>query len=270
MPISANELYGDVWGSNGHGLEEELTHSLQPRQADQLFDQMLALGLEATSVLLDIGARDGRYAIELVQRSGCRAYSIDPVALHAERARQRVAEAGLQERITVIEAGIEHMPLETATASHIWCRDVLNHVALAPGLAECGRVLQPGGRMLVYQTFATPLLEPVEKARLFASMAIVTENMQPAFFEATAQAAGFRIALRDPIDSEWRERWIEDGQRQQLDDLLMLSRLRRREVDIAARYGRTVYEATLGSLTWGMYQLLGKLCPTVYILEKQP
>jgi ubiquinone/menaquinone biosynthesis C-methylase UbiE len=269
MGITVDNLYGEIWGRDAEGLERELRRSLQPRHADTLYDRMLALGLASHSLLLDIGARDGRHAIELVRRSGCRAYVVDPVALHMTKAAQRAQESGLAERIVVHQGGIEHIPLDTAEATHIWCRDMLNHVVLAPGLQECARVLQPGGAMLVYQTFATALMEPNEASRLYQAMAIVADNMQPDFFERAAGQAGFRILERDQIDSEWRERWAEQGDREQLESLLLLARLHRREDDLVQRYGRAVYEATRASLQWGVYQFLGKLCPTVYILEKK-
>jgi hypothetical protein len=51
-------------------------------------------------------------------------------------------------------------------------------------------------------------------------------------------------------------------------DLLALSRLQRREEELAAEYGRTTLEAKLGGLLWGIYQILGKTCPTIYVLTR--
>ena len=64
----------------------------------------------------------------------------------------------------VLEGTIEELPLADASADWIWCRDVLVHVDVERGLAECARVLKPGGRMLAYVTLATDLLEPREAA----------------------------------------------------------------------------------------------------------
>src|SRR5207247_2407670 len=197
-----------------------------------------------------------------------RVLAVDPVPLYVERARGRVDEEGLRDRIDVQQSAIEALPLEDGEAAFIWCRDVLNHVDLPAGLAECRRVLRQGGRALVYQTFGTETIEPKEAARLYAATAIVPRNMDTAFFERTALDAGLLIASRDRIDSEWRERMIEDDSWSPAEDLLAIARLRRREDELVEPYGRDRVEARLGGDLWGIYQLLGKLCPTVYVLER--
>ena len=37
---------------------------------------------------------------------------------------------------------------------------------------------------------------------------------------------------------------------------------------LAAEFGAAAVDAALGGLLWGIYQLLGKLCPTVYVWER--
>src|SRR5918912_1480164 len=89
-----------------------------------------------------------------------------------------------------IWAAVEALPLADGAADWIWCRDVLPHVRLAEGFAECARVLRPGGRMLAYVTLATEDLEPREAARLFDRVAVRPESMDPAAVEAAAADAG--------------------------------------------------------------------------------
>jgi SAM-dependent methyltransferase len=183
---------------------------------------------------------------------------------HAART---IGEAGLGDRVRFETAAIEALPLDDGAVDRVWCRDMLNHVDLRRGLAECRRVLKPGGGMLVYQTFATDLLEPREAERIFRSMAIVPANMDDAYFEQTAAVAGFAIVGKDPIDSEWRERWGEEGEQKPLVDLLALARLRRNGADLLARFGEEACEVAYGDRIWGIYQLLGKLRPTIYLLR---
>jgi SAM-dependent methyltransferase len=146
---------------------------------------------------------------------------------------------------------------------------VLSHVELEPAFRELARVVRPGGRVLVYQTFATAALEPEERARLFAATACAAESMEPRAFEDAAEAAGFDVLSVDPIDSEWRESMIEAGSWSPADDLLEIARLRRREAELVERHGAAACEAARGGALWGIYQLLGKLCPTVYTLERR-
>jgi hypothetical protein len=68
-----------------------------------------------------------------------------------------------------------------------------------------------------------------------------------------------------PLGGEWRERMIEEGSWDPGDDLLRLSRLHRRELELVERHGRARVDAYAAARAWGVYQLLGKLCPTIYV-----
>jgi SAM-dependent methyltransferase len=265
---SSDRLYGEFWAEDSSELDEELGRSLEPRATTMLYDELAGLGVRPDDIVLDGGARDAVHAIELVRRLDCRAIAVDPVLLHVERARARVAEAGLDERIEIVHAALESLPLDDASVDWIWCRDVLNHVALPDALRELARVLRPGGSMLVYQTFAEPSCEPEEARRLFCAAASVPENMSPAFFEVTAGAAGLAVVSGERLQGEWRERMLEDGTWDVVADLLALSRMNRREDELVERHGRDRVEATRGGLVWGVYQLLGKLCPAIYVLRR--
>jgi SAM-dependent methyltransferase len=233
-----------------------------------LYDMFAALGAGPSGLALDVGCRDARYAVEIAQRFGCRVLGVDPVALHVERARALVERAGLSGQVWVERAGIEALPIGDGEADWVWCRDMLVHVDLVAGLAECARALRPGGRMLVYQTFATEAMSEAEAARIYRGIAIVPANMAESAFCAAAEAAGLRVDGRDVIGSEWRERWAEEGSTALRDDLVRLARLRRRGDELVTRFGRERYEAEWAEAHWGVYQMLGKLQPTVYTLTR--
>jgi SAM-dependent methyltransferase len=264
---SVQELYGELWADD-NPLDLELEGSLEPRGTEWLFEAFAQLGPQPEQLVVDVGARDAVHTIRLVREHGLRAVALDPVALHVERAQQAVAEAGLTSKVEVVEAGIEAMPVADAAADWIWCRDVLVHVDLAAGFAECARVLRRGGQMLVYVTCATDLLDPREAKELFAALAIVPENVEPSVLESRAAAAGLTLASTTQLGGEWRERMIEDGTWDPGSDLLRLSRLRRRETDLRERLGPTRVASYAAARVWGVYQLLGKLCPTIYVWRR--
>jgi SAM-dependent methyltransferase len=264
---SVEELY-ELWANEHAGLPTELARSLDPRGTKSLYGIFRELGVGTTDVILDAGARDAVHAIELVRLTGCRAVAVDPVPLHIDKARRRVADAELEDRIEVVEGSLEALPCADASFDFIWCRDVLNHVELGPSLRECHRVLRPSGSMLAYQTFATDMLEPKEAERLFAGSASRAENMSPDFFEQTAREVGFDVVSRDELRGEWRERMLEDGTWNAVADLLALSRLRRREGELIEQFGCTAVEAEFAGLVWGVYQILGKTSPTIYVLSR--
>jgi sarcosine/dimethylglycine N-methyltransferase len=250
MTDAVHQLYGDLWVNPRAGFDETINQSLRPRDPDMLDELFAELGISQETVILDIGCRDGLHATEFVQRFGCEAIAIDPIPIHLDAARQRVAGAGLEQRVRLMLGRIEELPLEDCSIDHVWCRDVLNHVQLPAALSECFRVLRPGGSMLIFQTFATVLLEPREAARLYQALALVPENMARSHFEEVVQSTGFQIAHEEKIDSEWRENALEEGWGSLDKALLRLSRMRRREDELVKDYGRAFYEATFaGPLT---------------------
>jgi SAM-dependent methyltransferase len=251
---SVDQLYGEIWA--GEGLDPDAPPA---RGTEWLFEAFAELGPKAGQLVVDVGARDAKHAIRVVQEHGLRAIAVDPVAHHLELARQAVAEVGLD--IEIVQAGIEDMPIDDGVADWIWCRDVLVHVDLARGFAECARILRPGGRMLAYVTCATDLLEPREAAWLFGAVAIVPESTQPDAIERHAANAGLSLVSKTELGGEWRERMLEDGTWSANDALLQLSRLRRS----GANPDDPRIAAYVADKTWGVYQLLGKTCPTVYV-----
>jgi SAM-dependent methyltransferase len=262
-----NELYGDI-GMSDEAFEARLERSLAPRGPDMLYEALGALGLDQDHALLDVGCRDATHTCELARRYGCRALGIDPIAHNIERSRTVIDGSGQAGRVRAIEGRIEAIPAGDNEFDFIWCRDMLNHVLdLRAGLAECARVLRPGGKMLVYQTFATDLLEPGEAARLYQALAVVPANMTTAAFEAACQGVGLRVDKRDTIASEWREYWEETGAGTTSRQLLRIARMRRDRERLVAELGLAVYESELANCHWGVYQLLGKLCPMMYVVE---
>jgi ubiquinone/menaquinone biosynthesis C-methylase UbiE len=269
VTTSVEQLYGSYWSDAPFDeFDAVISESLYPRGPELLIEQFRDLGVRAGEEVLDVGGRDARYAIDLVRRFDCRVVMVDPVPDHISRASAAIRAAGLDGRITLDHGQIEQLPLGAGVIDHVWCRDVLSHVDLPRGLAECARVLRPGGGMLVYQTFATPLLEPLEFRRIASALAIPDLNMSPDYFEQSARRAGFQIVAVDRIDSEWRELWLEDGDGQTTEELLKIARMRRSRSALIARYGEDRYEAMYAGALWGVYQLLGKLCPAVYLLRK--
>ena len=262
---SVEELY-ELWSRDSE-LRETLKQSLVPRGTDWLLELFGSLEPHAGDVLVDVGCRDAKHSIRLARDHGLRGYAFDPLPLHVEQAKAAVEAAGVD--LTVLEGQIEELPLEDESVDWIWCRDVLVHTDVRSGLAECARVLRPHGRMVTYVTLATDQLEPREKSLLVRATALVPESLDAAHVEASARDAGFDEVAVHRLGGEWRERMIEDGTWDAAESLLTLSRLQRREDALVAEYGTTAVEALRGGQLWGIYQMIGKLRPTVYVWERR-
>lgn len=199
-------------------VEEEfqaaLDESLCPRGPEMLYDLVGDLRLPPEAVVVDAGCGEGRHAVWLAERFGFAVNGFDPVPRHIELAGEELAAAiarpDLRGRVCFEIGTAEHLPMPDGTADLVWCRDVLVHVAaLDEAYAEFRRVLRAGGRVLVYQTFATDLLEPREADWLSATMGVVADGAVPGRTEAAIAAAGLRVERRIDLGTEWGE-WAEE------------------------------------------------------------
>ena len=255
-----------VYGGHDEELRALLGESLAPRSPDFLLDLAESL-LTPHSKLLDVGCRDARHLIPLVQRSGCSGVGIDPVNWNLERARAAVAAAGLGERIEIRSGVMEKIDQPDDSVDVVWCRDVLEVVPdLEGGLAEVARALKPGGAAVIYTAFATPRLEPREAEAINQPLGNVRRNLDRATVEAAFGRAGFHIARADEIGTEFREFEEERSQRVS-DSLLRLARLRRSSAEVIDRFGSDKYDLWEASLQWLAYLFLGKLETVVYVLR---
>ncbi len=267
QPMTIEEMYGD-WGITRAERDAALDRSRNPRDNDSLYQTFEALGLGEGAVVLDIGARDARHALRLAERFGCRVVAVEPVADNVDKARAAIADHANSSLVEVRQGGIEGIPAGDGEFDAVWSRDMLVHVAdIDTAMGECHRVLGPGGAMVLHQTFATDRLEPNEAQRIYADLAIVPERMAVAGFEAAATRAGFTIEDVDVVASEWREAWEEDGSGRTSAQLMHAARMLRCRDELLTELGEVGYRVELANALWGVYQMIGKLEPRVYVLR---
>ncbi len=268
IKVSVQEMYGGSQKSYDAFLEE-LDQSLNPRSSDMLYDKFENLGPSPESAVLDIGCRDAAQACELSQRFGCRVIGIDLVNDNLQNAKKRIVEKELEQSVQVIQGDIHHLPFAEKSFDFIWCRDVLPHMDdLNQVFKSCRRVLKPNGKMLIFQMFTTHLFTSEDAAHFFLPLASKPENMSKPFFENAFTAAGFSIIESDILSSEWREYGEETESKITSKQLLRIARMRRNREQLVAKFGEKNYASELANCHWGVYQMLGKLSPTVYSLAK--
>jgi ubiquinone/menaquinone biosynthesis C-methylase UbiE len=246
------------------GLDKALDESLDPRGPDVLFDIAGELGATASTRVLDVGSRIGKQMLELRDRFGCRVVGVEPAPANLGRMRRTYPS----EPFDVVRAIGEALPFPDEAFDLVWIRDVLVHFELLdPAFAEFRRVLKPGGAVLVFAVFATPLLEPREAERLFTGTAVVPSSADPQNFERAAVEAGLAIERREVLHGEWREFSEESGEKKTSGQLLRVSRMIRDPEKYKAIIGEREYEEEIANCLYGIYQLLGKLSASIYVLR---
>ena len=268
-----DEVYGSAFADK-EAFEAALNESLRPRGFDLMFDLVAELGLPPDSTVLDVGAREGYHCIELARRFGFTVHGIEPVRRHLDNAARvldglAVAEPAVAARVRVDEGVAQRLPVPDLSIDLIWCRDVLEHIEdLVTVFRDFRRVLRPGGTVLIYQMTSTDWLTSAEADRLWPPAGIYAASVDPEHFEAAITASGLLVRQRIELHGEWREHAEEDGTGLSSRQLLWASRLLRKRSIYEDRFGADACDAMLSDSLWGVYQMIGKLSPRIYLLSR--
>jgi SAM-dependent methyltransferase len=201
-----------VYGPETWEVYEQLDRSLDPRDPDMLL-ALAAERLNAGSVVLDVGCRDASHLTKLVQATGARGIGIDPLERFVERARASVADAGLADRIQIVQGTMQAIPAADGSVDLVWCRDVIELLEhLDAAVAEVARVLRPGACIVAYTVLAGDRLEPGDAALLAQNLTLVAASMDEENVEGAFARAGLTIERKDSIGTEWREHLEERTQ----------------------------------------------------------
>ncbi len=103
--------------------------------------------------VLDVGAGGGQLALELAERRPRAAVTgLDLSPDQVSRASQRARDRGLGARATFVQGSALDLPFESGRFDLVTSVASIKHWPdQAQGLAECVRVLAPGGRLMVFE-----------------------------------------------------------------------------------------------------------------------
>jgi demethylmenaquinone methyltransferase / 2-methoxy-6-polyprenyl-1,4-benzoquinol methylase len=120
----------------------------QDRRWHDLMVDRLAPAVTADALVADVATGTAAVAMTIARRFGCRVIGLDQSPHMLARGRERVADASLHQRIDLVEAQAEDLPLDDGQV------DALTHTYLlryvddpAATLRELARVIRPGGVM---------------------------------------------------------------------------------------------------------------------------
>jgi ubiquinone/menaquinone biosynthesis C-methylase UbiE len=154
------------------------------------------LDIHADERVLDVGAGMGP-GVMLAARAGARVVAVDPTPFMRLVVGVRRLWQRSRRRIEILDGAAEHLPVMDASVDAAWAVNVMHHWAdLDAGVAELGRVLRRGGRLiLVDEDFDDPA-HPDHQRRRTGRRTHHLEfvDVDPAVVGAKLAAAGFTLA----------------------------------------------------------------------------
>lgn len=166
--------YKDLWGVHiHHGYWKDGTERKEEAQ-EQLIRELIARGgITSGSRILDVGCGLGGSAIYLSELLGARVTGITISPVQVEIGNALARERGADVRLLQMDA--EALDMEDRF-DVVWSVEAISHLS---NRGDCfrsiGRILEPGGRLVVADWFRSPaataaddrrFLEPIEQAML--------------------------------------------------------------------------------------------------------
>jgi SAM-dependent methyltransferase len=148
----ADTFYHEVWGGEDihiglYKTPDEDIRTASRRTVDHMIDRLGPLGDDA--VVLDIGSGYGGAARRVVERLGCNVVCLNLSEAENERNRAFNKEAGVEDKIKVVDGRFEEIPGDDASFDAIWSQDAILHSGdRVRVLEEVDRVLKPGGKFV--------------------------------------------------------------------------------------------------------------------------
>lgn len=232
-----------------------------PMPAHQLYD-IFGAYVTAHQTIVDVGCRDAKHTMRLVEQLAVHAIGVDPLPSH-------VFATPIHSHLTVIQGVAEALPLADQSVDAIWCRDVLPHIVnVQQVFAECDRILKPGGYVCVYATVKHPDFTIPQQAYLAEHLYLAPGWEQPARITDAADALHWQLQARHEVGGAWREAWEHDGTHTTSKQLLLLATLRRNQTASLDYLGAAMYHSEYANALWGVFQMLGYTVPTIWVWQK--
>lgn len=160
-------------------------------------------GVDAASRVLDVCAGLAGPARFMARRWGARVTGIDLNPDRAAGARRLSAAVGLDGLVRMVRGDAQVLPFRTHAFTAVVSQEGLLHVPdKASTLAECRRVLLPGGRIAFSDWIARARLGDGERRRLDEWMAAVTLQSLESY-RALLAGAGFVAIIAEDLSREW-------------------------------------------------------------------
>ena len=185
-------------------------------------------GIRRRARVLDVCAGLAGPARFLASRLGCQVVGIELHAGRAAAAARLTGDVGLARDIAIVRGDAVTLPFRAGAFDACVSQEGLLHIAdKATVLAECHRVLIPGGRVAFTDWVAHPRLGDAERVQLERWMAARTLQSLDGYRAALGRA-GFGAVEAEDVADEWRPVLRA-----------RIARYRAERADVAERFGLT-------------------------------
>lgn len=99
--------------------------------------------------ILDIGCGPGVQTVDLLKMSGGEVLALDFLPLMLARTQSNAADAGVSDRLTLLEQDMTQMDFPAASFDIIWSEGAIYHLGFERGLQKIKKFLRPGGHVAV-------------------------------------------------------------------------------------------------------------------------
>jgi sarcosine/dimethylglycine N-methyltransferase len=200
----ADQFYFNIWGGEDIHIGLYQSENEPIRQASERTVATMANmdgDLNATSRVVDLGAGYGGAARYLVRKHGCFVTCVNLSEVQNERNREMNEQAGMADRIEVIDGSFDSVPREDASYDLAWSEDAILHAPDREAvLKEAFRLLHPGGDFI----FTDPMQKadaPPEKLQPVYDRIHLDSLASFEYYQRTAEKIGFEtVEIRDLSD----------------------------------------------------------------------
>jgi len=175
------------------------------------------LQLTADDHLVEIGTGWGGFALYAAQNYGCRVTTTTISAEQYEKAKERVREAGLEDRITLLFEDFRHLEGQFDKLVSIEMIEAIDHDLFDTYFAKCSDLLKPQGAMLIQAiTIADQRYDEYRKSIDFIQRYIFPGSGLPSsavMTDSVARKTDMRLLGLDDIGLHYAttlQRWREN------------------------------------------------------------